>query len=334
MKRLFSGDLPFWRRVLTLASGTVGAQVLALATTPILTRLYLPEAFGLFGAYLAVVLILSVVANGGYELAIMLPKTEREANLLVLLCVGIAVGLALLTLLVGLGLSPDWLSRANLVELNGWHLLLPLSLLIKGINQPLLTMLNRYRDYRTLSVSQIAKTLAQVILSLVLGWWGAGFEGLLIGFLCGQIAGLVVLLTRYVPLVQQTGWSFSGLGQLCRRYADFPVFAVLSNWLNTAAKQLPAILLPGMYADGKAAAGHFAQTQKLLALPIAMLGGSGRQCLLRAGQPSLAGKRLRRSTPAHLAYDGRLEPGGSASLRVGHGNRPAIVWLCARGKTG
>src|SRR4051812_48543692 len=76
-KRLFRED--FNRNVLTLMTGTGVAQIIPLAVTPILARIYSPAQFGVFSLFVAVVSSLSVVATGRYELAIMLPRKDVNA---------------------------------------------------------------------------------------------------------------------------------------------------------------------------------------------------------------------------------------------------------------
>lgn len=67
------------RNVITLMTGAGLAQAIPIATSPILTRLYSPEEFGLFSLYMAVASILAVLVTGRYELAILLPKRDRDA---------------------------------------------------------------------------------------------------------------------------------------------------------------------------------------------------------------------------------------------------------------
>jgi len=63
----------FKKNVLTLMAGTTIAQAIPIAISPILTRLYTPEEFGLFALFLAIVSIFGVVATMRYEMAIVQP---------------------------------------------------------------------------------------------------------------------------------------------------------------------------------------------------------------------------------------------------------------------
>ena len=79
------------RHVLTLLTGSGLAQAIALAVSPLLTRLYAPGQFGLFALYLSVVALLAVVATGRYELAIVLPEADDDAWQVGALALGLAV---------------------------------------------------------------------------------------------------------------------------------------------------------------------------------------------------------------------------------------------------
>src|SRR5690242_4397258 len=63
----------FISNVLTLITGNGVSQIINVAGTLILARLFAPEAFGSFALFVTLVSFLSVLGGGRYELAIMLP---------------------------------------------------------------------------------------------------------------------------------------------------------------------------------------------------------------------------------------------------------------------
>ena len=67
------------KNILTLMAGTSIAQAFPIAITPILTRIYTPEDFGLFAIYMALASIISIIVTGRYELAIILPHKDEDA---------------------------------------------------------------------------------------------------------------------------------------------------------------------------------------------------------------------------------------------------------------
>ena len=64
------------KNIATLVTGTMIAQAIPIAISPILTRLYTPAEFGSFALYMSIVSILVVIATARYELAIVLPKKK------------------------------------------------------------------------------------------------------------------------------------------------------------------------------------------------------------------------------------------------------------------
>ena len=78
IKKHFSSD--FIKSVITLVTGTGIAQGIAFLAAPVLSRYYEPEDFTVFALFSATAAILSVVATARYELAIPLPKEDKDAK--------------------------------------------------------------------------------------------------------------------------------------------------------------------------------------------------------------------------------------------------------------
>src|SRR5690625_4203888 len=91
-KRLFNSR--FARNVALVATGTAGAQAITMAFSPVITRLYGPEAFGLLGTFAATLAIVTPIAALTYPIAIVLPKKDDDAR-----------GIAKLSLLLALFIS-------------------------------------------------------------------------------------------------------------------------------------------------------------------------------------------------------------------------------------
>ena len=79
MIQLLKPKSEFNRNILTLMTGSTIANAIPVAISPILTRIYSPEDFGLLALFLAVTTIFGTIVNGRYELAIMLPKKDEDA---------------------------------------------------------------------------------------------------------------------------------------------------------------------------------------------------------------------------------------------------------------
>ena len=90
----------FIKNILTVMTGTALAAAVPIAVSPILTRLYTPNTFGLFGSFTAIVALLSIIATFRYEIAIMLPKNKKLANYVAQLAIAIAIFASSIFLLI------------------------------------------------------------------------------------------------------------------------------------------------------------------------------------------------------------------------------------------
>ena len=84
----------FGRQVGVVLSGSGVGMVIMLLVTPILTRIYDVDDFGLLAAYLSAVLTVGAVAALRFELAIPLARTAAAAADLVWLCLVTVVGVS------------------------------------------------------------------------------------------------------------------------------------------------------------------------------------------------------------------------------------------------
>ena len=67
----------FFRNVILVASGTVGARAITMAFSSIITKLYGPEAFGLLGAFVAVLAIVMPIAALSYPVAMFFNAMQQ-----------------------------------------------------------------------------------------------------------------------------------------------------------------------------------------------------------------------------------------------------------------
>jgi O-antigen/teichoic acid export membrane protein len=125
--------------VLKLVTGTTLAQVITVLASPVITRLYGPEAFGFLAVFTSITSIIGVVACMRYELAIMLPKTDEEAaNLLGLSLPRVAgvSGLTVPALYFGGDALLSLLRHPGLTHTSSWFRRLSLPAGVSCVEQP------------------------------------------------------------------------------------------------------------------------------------------------------------------------------------------------------
>src|SRR5690625_2405156 len=99
-KLLVIKNSQFVRNVSIVATGTVGAHVISIAVSPIITRLYGPEAFGIMGTFNSLMSIIIPIAALTYPYAIVLPKKDEEAVSIMRLSIIISILISLILLFI------------------------------------------------------------------------------------------------------------------------------------------------------------------------------------------------------------------------------------------
>ncbi|MEA3314866.1 MAG: oligosaccharide flippase family protein, partial [Campylobacterota bacterium] len=153
----------FSRNVLTLMTGTTIAQAIPIAISPILTRIYTPEDFGVFALFIAITAIFGSIANGRYELAIMLPKKDEDAiNIFALgFIITSIISLALLVLVV---LFNDYFTKLlNNDEISVWLYFVPIAVFFTGLWNILNYFNNRKKQYKDIAKATIIKSIVTAI---------------------------------------------------------------------------------------------------------------------------------------------------------------------------
>ncbi len=264
----------FRSNVLMLAGGTALGQGLIILASPLLTRLYTPEDFGMLAAYVSILSLLSAFVSLRYVLAIPLAQDETTASNILVLSLLIVL---IMSLLIGLGVQFFGDHIAILVkspELGFYLWLLPVSLLGTGLYQALSYWAMRKKAFVRLAHTRLTQSLGQVLIQTTLGIFKMGLLGLLLGEVAGRAGGSGNLATL---AWRQDSDSFKkvsipGIRQAAYRYRRFPLLSSGSALLNIAGLQLPPLLIVMLY--GPQVAGWFALAQRVISLPMSLIGHS------------------------------------------------------------
>src|SRR5690625_2931605 len=145
-KRLFNSR--FARNVALVATGTAGAQAITMAFSPVITRLYGPEAFGLLGTFAATLAIVTPIAALTYPIAIVLPKKDDDARGIAKLSLLLAFFISL-TVAVILLFGDQAIARLlNLQSIAPYLLLIPLAMFLNSLQQIMQQWLIRKKQFK------------------------------------------------------------------------------------------------------------------------------------------------------------------------------------------
>lgn len=293
-KRLQSNR--FLHSVFTLSSGTAAGQVILALATPILTRLYNPDDFGVLAVFVALLSIVVVISALRYELAIPLPSSKRSACQLVALALLINCLTALFVLVAIFLLREDIAKWAQSPALANYLWLLPVGVISAGTYKIFNYWAVWNKDFKAIAQTKLTQSIAKVIVQLAAGLSGLGALGLIVGQLIGQTVG-VLRLTKGVALrslLNKSDASLLRTKALIKRYKRFPKYDVPASALNTMSNQLPPILLATLF--NPAVAGYYMLAAHVLAVPSSLVGQAIGQVLYGNCREALKSGNLGRDT--------------------------------------
>jgi len=264
-------DVTFFRHAARLISGTVVAQMIVVLSTPIITRLYAPDDFGRLGLFLAFLSVAGVTASLKYEAAIVSADSDRDAGYLLLngtlislLSAVLAGGVLYCTIrlnVLGFGRLPAAISL----------LMIP-ALMATSLYASLRQWSVRLERFSGLSRALMSQSAGRTLTQIGLGLAAAGWYGLIVGEIFGRVIGIVRLVRRgwkswtdaVLPIRRADAMSVAW------RYFHFPKFGLPSGLINALALALPVPLIILYY--GAFAGGAFVVVQRILSLPLTMIG--------------------------------------------------------------
>ncbi len=263
----------FSRNVLTLMTGTTIAQAIPIAISPILTRIYTPEDFGVFALFLAITGVFSVVASARYELALMLPRKEEDAiNLF-------ALGMMIILFLTGslffviLVFHSYLLDILNSDEIGYWLYFVPVAFFFIGLFNLLSYYNNRQKNYKDIASATIVKSIVLAMVQLTVGFFKAGASGLISGQIISSFFANMQLLKNIVKdkeLLSKV--SKVKMIALAKRYKDFPKYQAPHAMLNTFSSYIPVYMFTPFFGLG--VVGLYALSTRIVFAPMMILAGA------------------------------------------------------------
>ncbi|MCK5693012.1 MAG: oligosaccharide flippase family protein, partial [Bacteroidales bacterium] len=271
----------FFRNVATLISGTSLAQVFSVVIYIILAKIYTEEDFGVFGLYMNILNITVIFSTAKYELAILLPKSERESvNLLGLSgLISVIVSLVLLVIVVSMnGMICSWLGSE---EISVWLYFIPLSTLMVGWFTSFRNFSNRQKRYKLIAGANIGQSVSNSLLKLGLGFLIAGAAGLISGVIFGQLVGFLVFFIAHWRINgSKTSWiKWSEMKRLAKQYILFPKYNMWQGLINNLSGAFPVFILSSYFSIG--IAGLYTFGYMILYRPVSLVANAFYQVMFQ-----------------------------------------------------
>jgi O-antigen/teichoic acid export membrane protein len=260
-------------QIITLMTGTLVAQIIMLLFIPILTRLYTPSEFGLYSLFFAIASMVGMVSSFSYEQAIMLPKSNRDAEALVFLSIIISIAISItlaLVLMIFYNLFLDYFEGMSYMI---W--LLPFATLAIGLMQIFDAYSTRKEFYKKIATTKMSASIATVSIQSITRYIFS-LNGLVIGKMLSDIFALSLLISYHIKkqTLQLKYLSKRRLGANIKRHENFPKYQTASTLINSFSQNVPLFMFTALFSP--AISGFYALTYRAMQTPMLLVSSATR----------------------------------------------------------
>lgn len=263
----------FVKNVLIIATGAAGAQLIGMLMSPIITRLYGPEAFGVMGTFSSMLTLIIPIAALTYPIAIVLPKSDEKAKSIMKLSFVITLIVSSVSFLIILVFINKLASLFNLNDVKYLLYLIPLAIFFSGTMEIIEQWLIRTKQFTVNAKVKISQ-------SLIMNFTKTG-----IGFIHPTAAVLVILTAlndgskAFMMYMFSDKKKFSknekeeySKKDLAAEYKDFPLYRAPESFFSKLSQSLPVLMLTAFF--GPASAGFYSIGRTVLSMPSRLIANS------------------------------------------------------------
>lgn len=263
----------FGRNVLTLIAGTTIAQAIPIAISPILTRIYTPEDFGVFAIFTAMVGIISIISALTYEQAVFIPKYNKYAiNIVALSFIFILITTFITSIIVFI-FKDNILHLLNDINIGNWLYFIPITVFFIGLFNLLSNYNNRIKNYKDIAKATVIKSIALSIVQIIIGVFKNGPSGLILGQMSAQIFANIKLCRNIIKDKNLLSFiSVSRIILVFRRYKNFPKYHMPHAFINTVSSSLPIYFFTPFF--GFEVVGFYSLALMITLTPMMVIAGS------------------------------------------------------------
>jgi len=266
----------FLKNVLLLSSGIFSAQVINILFTPIITRIYGPEEYGVLGYFRSIVTILTPISALTLPIAIVLPKSNKKALMIAKLSLIISILISLMFLILLILFNDLFYKISDFQDHFYYFYLIPIVLFFSSLYQVLEQYLIRIGDFKIISKVTFIQSITLNLLQTGLGLLVPYSIVLVFTFIFSQINKPFIMLRQMrkkgenIMLTSKN--SFENYKSLLIEYKDFIKFRAPQAFINASTQGLPVILLTNLF--GTVYVGYYSIGKMVLEMPSQLIAKS------------------------------------------------------------
>lgn len=280
-KHLKKGGVGF--NIGAMLAGNMTAQFIGFLLAPIITRLYIPEHFGIMAIIISLVSMFTTIACMSYETAIVLPKNDDKAYNIVTICLIITFTITLI-LIVAVTFANEWFE--TLSKTKGIKLLfffVPIGVLAHGFQNTFTFWFTRKKNFPLLAKMRFIIPFSASSIKIIFGFIvGSSPFWLITGDLSGILIVTLILTTIFVSNNRNQfthSITKQSIKKVALEYRKFPKYDSITRFMNELSINLPSFLFA--YYFSFEFVGFYSLASKMLKKPVQLVSNSINGVLLQ-----------------------------------------------------
>ncbi|WP_188074505.1 lipopolysaccharide biosynthesis protein [Pusillimonas sp. ANT_WB101] len=255
-----------------LVGGTAAAQLLNVLSLPFLTRLYSPSEFGILAIYVSIINIVASVACLRLEIAIPIPRHDREAARLLVISILSALSICLLTAAIVFIFKSEIDLLLGKQALEKYYWLIPIGIMGNSLYASFQYWTTRKKRFTLIAKTKVVQAVGSIGTQILLAGLGFNSFGLLIGYVVSSSAGFVSLSreTRNQEKNKFRNIRPRALLHTLKKYQRFPKYSTLEALGNSTALQVPILMIASLSLGPEV--GYLMLATRVMAAPMTLIG--------------------------------------------------------------
>lgn len=261
----------FFKSVLNLSSGTSLAYLITIAISPVLTRLFTPEDFGLLQFFQSSIIICTPIVTGCYYYTLVTEKDAKRINALIkgISYLTIASTLIITTIATLVFFTLNILSDHLLLVTIGFPIILILNALTIAFDYFFI----QSNHYTNISLGRIFRSGSTSLTQSLFGLNRLS-GGLLYGFMIGKIVNAIYYLWRVGKnnLIAIYSSQIRTVKEVLSENVNQPLYILPTTIVSSGATELVIFIIASLF--GGYELGLYSLAYRVISIPSLLIGTS------------------------------------------------------------
>lgn len=257
----------FLKKLLPLINSTLISYFIYAISLPILSRLYSPSDFGIYGSLISISSLLVLVSSLRYETAIPMCNKIIDAHKLVLISFIILFNFLLLLIIIFFFGNLFFSNINYFVFLNEHKFFILSFVILSGTYVIICFLLIRLKKFDFLARLKMIEFFLRFLFQIFL--FSFNYFGLFLGYLFSLVIPILYFFKKkYFSLKFKLSKNL--FKKISQKFIDYPKFSTLEALTNNLGNFLPAIFFLPYF--GAEITGHYFFAVTIMAIPSAFAG--------------------------------------------------------------